>query len=213
MSRLKKIAGGNDPFVSNKVEQMVKLPNENPNEDKSEYILLAKELIAALPLSPSNSVTYLLADAIENGELNVQSNATDSATLIAVKEFLKAKGIVVNAKKKRLAGPNNLYTDKYTDNAYTNNYLDMHKDVNKQNSQSIVPSEKEKFISDSYSLAKDLVYGLPIVPRYDLMSQIAQDIERGDFDDISSQADARSHWDSWLARAKQILRARNIIIS
>lgn len=100
MSRLKKSAGGNDPFVSNKVEQMVKLPHQNPNEDKSESILLAKELIAALPLSPSNSVTYLLADAIENGELNIPTDSTDSNALVAVKEFLKAKGIVVNAKKK-----------------------------------------------------------------------------------------------------------------
>lgn len=89
----------------------------------------------------------------------------------------------------------------------------MHKDVNKTKTEPANPSEKEKFISDSYSLAKDLIYGLPIVPRYDLMSQIAQDIERGDFDDISSQAEARNHWDSWLARTKQILRARNIIIS
>lgn len=91
----------------------------------------------------------------------------------------------------------------------------MNKDVYKLNGtkpNQIVP-DKEKYISDSFSLAKDLIYGLPIVPRYDLMAQMAQDIERGDFDDISGQGDAKAHWDAWLGRAKQILRARNIIIS
>jgi hypothetical protein len=91
----------------------------------------------------------------------------------------------------------------------------MNKDVHKMNgtTPNKTVSDKEDYISNSFALAKDLIYGLPIVPRYDLQAQMAQDIERGDFDDISSQADAKANWDAWLARARQILRARNIIIS
>jgi hypothetical protein len=45
-----------------------------------------------------------------------------------------------------------------------------------------------------------------------LMELIAQDIERGDFEDISSLEDARKNWDKWVARARQILKSRNVIL-
>lgn len=101
MSRLKKIAGSPDPFIGQKTEDMVKLPEENPNEDKSEVFLIAKELIAALPISPSNSVTYALAEAISNGELgSIEGDKIDfEALLKATQEFLKSKGILTAKKK------------------------------------------------------------------------------------------------------------------
>ncbi|AEO93289.1 gp18 [Bacillus phage G] len=71
-------------------------------------------------------------------------------------------------------------------------------------------TEKEHFINESFQIAKDLIYSLPIVPRYDLISQLAQDIERGDFDDLGGFSENRQ---GYLDRAKTILRLRNIIIS
>jgi len=71
-------------------------------------------------------------------------------------------------------------------------------------------TDKEQFISDSFAIAKDVIYSLPIVPRYDLMSQLAQDIERGDFDDLG---DFETNRDAYLNRAKTILRSRNLILS
>lgn len=213
MSRLKKIA--NDPYISVKVQEMVSRPEQNKNEDKSEAFLLAKEIIAELPISPSNSITYLLADAISAGILDASDKEKDFKLLLEEAQgFLRDKGILVSTPTKT-AAQNNLYADKFTDTLYTNDYLDMNKDVNKQNgvTPNNIPNEKEKYISDSYAIAKDLIFSLPIVPRYDLMSQLAQDIERGDFDDISDQAGAKANWDAWLARARQILRARNIILS
>ncbi|MNR65822.1 hypothetical protein D3C85_1890300 [compost metagenome] len=45
------------------------------------------------------------------------------------------------------------------------------------------------------------------------MAQLAQDIERGDFDDLGSINEARQNWEAWLARARKILQSRNIILS
>lgn len=91
----------------------------------------------------------------------------------------------------------------------SDNYLDREKDVKDRPAKS-PKTEKEKFISDSFQIAKDVIYSLPIVPRYDLMSQLAQDIERGDFDDLG---DYETNKDAYLSRAKTILRSRNLILS
>lgn len=91
----------------------------------------------------------------------------------------------------------------------TDDYLDREKDVKDKKPKS-PKTEKEQFISDSFQIAKDLIYSLPIVPRYDLMSQLAQDIERGDFDDLG---DFQTNREDYLYRTKQILRSRNIILS
>lgn len=67
-------------------------------------------------------------------------------------------------------------------------------------------------IADSYLIAKDLINSLAILPRTALIEQMAQDVERGDFDDISPLSDAKKYWKQWVARARQILKARNIIL-
>ena len=67
-------------------------------------------------------------------------------------------------------------------------------------------------IENSYKTAKDLINGLAIVPRVALIELLTQDIERGDFDDISPLEDAKKHWEKWLTRARTILKARNVIL-
>jgi hypothetical protein len=67
-------------------------------------------------------------------------------------------------------------------------------------------------IDSSYQLAKSLIHALPIVPRTNLIELLAQDIERGDFDDISSIEDAKKNWNKWIQRARQIMKSRNIIL-
>lgn len=73
-------------------------------------------------------------------------------------------------------------------------------------------ASKEKMIFDSYKTAKDLINALRIVPRVSLIELLAQDIERGDFEDISTLDDARKNWDKWVNRATQIMKARNVIL-
>ena len=99
---------------------------------------------------------------------------------------------------------------------FWNDWLDaLHdflKNIKVTAKKKIKKANKEKMISDSYSIAKDLINSLSILPRTTLIEQMAQDIERGDFDDISSLEDARKHWKDWIKRARQILKSRNIIL-
>ncbi len=67
-------------------------------------------------------------------------------------------------------------------------------------------------IEDSYQIAKSLIHALPIVPRTNLIELLTQDIERGDFDDISPLQDARKYWDKWVQRTRKIMKLRNIIL-
>jgi hypothetical protein len=67
-------------------------------------------------------------------------------------------------------------------------------------------------IEDSYTIAKKLINSLPIVPRTSLIELIAQDIERGDYDDISSIFEYQKNWNRWLERTRNILKSRNIIL-
>jgi hypothetical protein len=101
LSRLKKIANGSDPYINVKIEKMVSNPSQNPNEDKIDAFLLAKQLIAALPISPSNSVTHVLADALAEGALgSIEGDNVDFGALLkAAQDFLKTKGILVAKKK------------------------------------------------------------------------------------------------------------------
>jgi hypothetical protein len=73
-------------------------------------------------------------------------------------------------------------------------------------------ANKEKMIEDSYQIAKSLIHALPIVPRTNLIELLAQDIERGDFDDISPLENARQNWNKWVQRARQIMKSRNIVL-
>lgn len=222
-SRLRKIANHVEPFINQEVEYKVHNPDGNITENRSEEFLLAKKLFAATPFISANSLIYAFAEKIQNGDYDSLGSIEEAEDnwgewLGALNDFLNEAGVLEShffneaSLKKKIAGPNNLYGDQYSDSLYTNDYLDMNKDVNKGKVKA-PPTDKENFISNSYLLAKDLINGLPIVPRYDLMSQIAQDIERGDFDDISSPEEARSNWDAWLARARRILQSRNIILS
>jgi hypothetical protein len=67
-------------------------------------------------------------------------------------------------------------------------------------------------VKNSYQVAKKLIYSLPIVPRYDLIVELAQDINRGNFKDISSLDQSEKFWTKWIQRAREILVSRNIII-
>lgn len=73
--------------------------------------------------------------------------------------------------------------------------------------------KNQKYFTTTFELAKQLIYSLPIVPTNDRIYELVQDIERGDFDDISSVEDAKQHWDQWVERTKEILRGRGIIAS
>jgi hypothetical protein len=89
------------------------------------------------------------------------------------------------------------------------NFLKEKKVIAKKKQASITNEQK---IALSYDLAKDLINGLMIVPRTALMELLAQDIERGDFDDISSIQDAKKNWQKWLQRARKILTLRNVVL-
>ncbi len=75
-----------------------------------------------------------------------------------------------------------------------------------------INANKEQMIAESYQIAKKLVNALPIVPRVALIELLAQDIERGDFDDISPLQDAQKHWTKWLERARSIMKHRNVVL-
>lgn len=72
---------------------------------------------------------------------------------------------------------------------------------------------KEGFFATAFELAKSLLSELPIVPTNDRVYELVQDIERGDFDDISPVEEAREHWSEYVERTNEILRARRILIS
>lgn len=217
MKRLIKKSNNVEPFINNEVEDKVIHPDTNKNENQRPAFLLAKELFASTPFIQASSLNYEFARKIENGDYEHISSIEDAKGhweewLAALTEFLKEKELgekEANLKKKTVANQNNLYGDEYTDHLMTDDYLDRDKDnPNKQPKQP--KTDKEHFISNSFLAAKDIIYSLPIVPRYDLMSQLAQDIERGDFDDLG---DFQTNKDAWLNRAKTILRSRNIILS
>lgn len=217
-SRLKKISNHVDPYINIEVEYRVRNPERSIPEERSDEILLVKKLFACTPFISTNSLIYQFAERIENGDYDYISSIEDAenhwdAWLEALNRFLNEEEVVeANFFNTKTAKLNNLYGDQYSNSLYTNDYLDMNKDLNKDKMKTS-PTEKENFISDSYFIAKELINNLPIVPRYDLMAQLAQDIERGDFDDISPISEAKNYWNEWLARARKILQARNIILS
>lgn len=219
-SRLKKVSNHVEPTIHEKVEDIVVNHSfDNTNENQSESFLFTKQLFAATPFIATGTLAYEFAARIDNGDYDSLGPISDAdgnweEWLLTLNDFLNEKETKVLASnlKKKIAGQNNLYGDGYTDTLYTNDYLNIYKDTpDKPITQS--KTEKENYIGDSFSLAKDLINSLPIVPRYDLMSQLAQDIERGSFDDICDISNAKNHWDEWLSRTRSILRSRNIILS
>lgn len=197
MSRLKKVSNNVDPYINRKVEDIVVNQSfTKKNEDQSANFLLAKKVFALTPYIPTASSLYLFTEMLDNecienlGEVN---SSNKDQWIAIVKSFIE------NTNKTRLSKKN----------VEANNYLDMNKDLNVK----VKHYNREKEFVDSFSLAKDLINSLPIVPRYELMSQLSQDIEKGSFDDISSVEDARENWEDWVNRTKSILKSRNIILS
>jgi hypothetical protein len=217
-SRLRKIANHVDQYIHKEVEYMVSKPNLKEQEDRSFEFSIAKKLFACTPFVHFNSIVYKFAERLRNGDYGVITSFAEidndlDKWLKILNDFLNEEKVSDSKFYNQIkTANNNLYNVQHTDSLYTKDYLDMNKDVKKDNVPMRNP-EKENFINNSFLLAKDLINSLPIVPRYDLMSQIAQDIERGDYDDISPMSEARNHWDEWLLRTKQILRFRNIILS
>lgn len=72
---------------------------------------------------------------------------------------------------------------------------------------------KSGYFATAFDLAKALLAELPIVPTSDRVYELVQDIERGDYDDISPIENAKEHWEEYVGRTKEILRGRRILIS
>lgn len=81
------------------------------------------------------------------------------------------------------------------------------KEVTKQNKR------PEGYFANAFDLAKSLISELPIVPTNDRVYELVQDIERGDYDDISPIEEAGKHWEEYVERTKEILRGRRILLS
>lgn len=90
----------------------------------------------------------------------------------------------------------------------------MHEEVNQHITAE--PSgirTKEQQMSDTLLLAKQLIADLPLVPTNDLTYELAQEIEIGQFDDISSIELAHDKWDEWMQRTVEILRGKKILVA
>lgn len=86
-------------------------------------------------------------------------------------------------------------------------------DLNNEIVEKEVSTGKGEYFSTAFELAKALIAELPIVPVNDRIYELVQDIERGDYDDIAPIEEAKEHWEAFVERTREILRARRILIS
>jgi hypothetical protein len=89
----------------------------------------------------------------------------------------------------------------------------IHKEVEKQMTNPNADSSKVLLSKEEFVIAKRLLADLPIVPTNERLYELVQEIQLGQFDDISSIAEAEDHWSEWKQRTLDILRSKNIVLS
>ena len=177
MSRLK-LANHVSPFMHEKVNQHI---TSEPSgiqtkvEQSSVAFVIAKELMAALPLVPANEVLYNLVQDIEMGHYDDISNLEDAMKdenwenwKERTKELLIAKGLLVKTSRlRKLAKGTDLGDIKKIDIeeikktwapfefTYNDNSYSVEKDYTEDKPQFIVKVNKEEKSFDKFKKAMD----------------------------------------------------------
>jgi len=151
-------------------------------QQSSMSFVIAKELIAALPLVPANEILYNLVQDIEAGYYEDISPVDEAmknwdAWKQRAKDLLIAKGILVKTSRLR----------------------------------KIAEGEIQKF-NNTYTLAKELIAAIPLVPDNEMVYELDNYIQMGLFNDVSTPEQAHNHWDAWIAKTKEILIDKNFLV-